>query len=387
MALPHSRHLLVCMAVVLPACSDAVGPRAEPPSSSPCARVPSLIADSVPGCLARADIISSRQYSSARALFDSAGQLRDSLRADTATASFIAASYLTRALRDIAEYYRRGVFDDSSRFARVVDHVGVTMDYVRGDAVWRNGVLYFERTPGLVWRYYPDRGFFQQPVETVQSVLVVWPSATVSTDSLRKRAEALVRYAVRRGIHGRSFPVYEYYFDWTSGGISEPAPWRSSMAQGLVMELYTEMYKRTGEEQWRERARDIRTSYEVTWDEGGIMLNDTSHGYWFEEFSPDTWIWNGSAQALIGLGFYADATGDVTARRLFARGLEAMRHYTADYDTGRWTLYSRVQGLNTRSYHALHVRLADVLYEQSGDVYFQDTAARWRSYTAPAGVR
>ena len=387
MTITHSRQVFVCLAVVLLGCSDPVGPEAEEASPTGCARVPSLTADSVPICLARAGIISSKQYSSARALLDSAGQLRDALRADTATASFIAASYLTRALRDIAEYYRRGVFDDSSRFARVVDHVGVTMDYVRGIAVWRNGVLYFERTPGLVWRYYPDRGFFQQPVETVQSVLVVLPSATVPTDSLRKRADALVRYGVRRGARGRSFPVFEYYFDWTSGGISEPAPWRSSMAQGLVMELYTEMYKRTGEVLWRDRARDVMTSYEVTWDEGGIMLNDTSNGYWFEEFSPDTWIWNGSAQALIGLGYYADATGDVTAARLFGRGLEAMRHYTADYDTGRWTLYSRVQGLNTRAYHALHVRLADALYEQSGDHYFHETADRWRSYTAPPGVR
>jgi hypothetical protein len=123
----------------------------------------------------------------------------------------------------------------------------------------------------------------------------------------------------------------------------------------------------------------------VPWDQGGVLLPDTTHGYWWEEWHPAVQIWNGGAQALIGVGYYAQQTGDTTAARMFARGIDAIKYYTHFYDTGYWTLYSRTQGLNSRFYHNFHIQLMDELYTMTSDQWFKTIADKWRAYTPPPG--
>ena len=95
---------------------------------------------------------------------------------------------------------------------------------------------------------------------------------------------------------------------------------------------------------------------------------------------------DGGAQALVGVGYYWQTSGDTMAQRVFERGIESIKYYTPWYDTGTWTLYSRTQGYNTRFYHNFQIRLLDQLYQLSGDPWFKSTADRWRTYVPPTGV-
>jgi D-glucuronyl C5-epimerase C-terminus len=116
------------------------------------------------------------------------------------------------------------------------------------------------------------------------------------------------------------------------------------------------------------------------------MLDDTTQGYWWEEFHPIVKVWNGSAQALIDVGFLWSVTQDTTVKRMFEAGVASLKYYTPEYAIGSWTLYSRTQGLNSIAYHNYHVALMDVLYDQTDDPWFKETADRWRGYLPPAGI-
>ncbi len=131
---------------------------------------------------------------------------------------------------------------------------------------------------------------------------------------------------------------------------------------------------------------EVFRSLLVPWDSGGVLLPDTTHGYWFEEYHPVVQVWNGVAVALVQLGYLARLTQDPEVQRVYVQGLKAMKYYTPFYDTGSWTLYSRTQGLNSRAYHRLHVQLADLLYTETGDLWWKTTADRWRAYTPPPGI-
>jgi len=121
--------------------------------------------------------------------------------------------------------------------------------------------------------------------------------------------------------------------------------------------------------------------------EFGVLLPDTTHGYWWEQFNPIVQVWNGSAQAVVGIGYFYRVTHDLEVKRLFDRGIEALKYYTPYYDTGRWTLYSRTHGYNSIAYHRGSVEILEALYSLSGDIWFKATADRWRGYAAPPGVQ
>jgi hypothetical protein len=241
-------------------------------------------------------------------------------------------------------------------------------------------------TPYLTWYDYPGTGAYFQPVTTTQAIAHLLPRASVPLDTLLLIGEALHRYALWREADGIRFPVWEYQFNWVSGGVPVRAPWISGMSQGLVMSVFTEAWRRTGQAEWKTRAYEVLNSFTVTWNKGGVMLDDTTQGYWWEEYHPDVMIWNGSVQALVDVGFLWTVTGDSTVKRMFDRGIQALKYYTPRYDTGTWTLYSLTQGHNSVAYHAYHVALLDTLFAQTGDPWFRETADRWRAYTPPSKV-
>ncbi|MGE3526345.1 MAG: D-glucuronyl C5-epimerase family protein, partial [Gemmatimonadales bacterium] len=181
-------------------------------------------------------------------------------------------------------------------------------------------------------------------------------------------------------------PVWEYEFTWNSGGIVNFAPWISGQAQGYALMLFAENHRRTGDPLWRDRGYETLRSLQTMWDDGGVLLPDTTHGYWWEEFHPTARIWNGAAQAVLGVGNFWKATNDPEVGRMFDRGIEAMLYYTPEYDTGTWTLYSKVQGNNTIAYHNSHIAILDELYNLSGIQWFKDEADKYRTYTPPPGV-
>ena len=342
--------------------------------------------DSVPICLHLQGTITTSDRDSSLTVFTTAEWVRDSLARDTIAVSLTNALYLTRALGGIASFYSRGLFADSARFHRMTDQVAVTLELARGTLRTVSSHSYPTTTPFLSWKLYSNLGIYFQPVETSQLVGYIFPRAGAPTDSFLGVGEQLWRYGLWRTHGALRYPVWEYEFAWNSGGVPIQAPWISGMAQATSMMVFTECYVRTGDPLWLDRAMVAYRSLLVPWDQGGVLLPDTSQGYWFEEYHPVVQVWNGAAQALIQVGYLYEITADSAIGRVYGQGLKAMEFYTPFYDTGSWTLYSRTQGLNSRAYHRFHVQLADALFAQSGDTFFQTVADRWRAYVPPPGV-
>jgi hypothetical protein len=169
--------------------------------------------------------------------------------------------------------------------------------------------------------------------------------------------------------------------------VTVQAPWISGMAQAYAIILFSENYTRTQDSHWRSRAYDVLESFKVSWDEGGVLLPDTTHGYWWEEFHPTVMVWNGAAQAALAVGELWHATNDPGVGRMFDRSIAALKYYTPMFDTGYWTLYSRTQWYNTIAYHQSCIRIMDALYQVSSDPWFSTVADRWRTYVPPPGVQ
>ena len=338
-------------------------------------------------CLRLQTGISAPDRDSALKVFATATTLEDSLAATGVPGDFDKAADLIRALAQIGEFYSRQLFPDSVRFHRMMDHVVVTIDNVRGRVPYVNGLAMPTTTPYLVWHAYPGLGVFFQPVETTQQAVYVLPRSHVPSGSLLQIAQRLYAYALWRDYAGLRYPVWEYEFDWTSGGISVRGPWVSGLAEVTAMMVFADSYERTGDPLWRARALETLNALRVPWDEGGVLLPDTTHGYWWDEYPSVVQVWNGGAQALVGVAYLYAVTGDLTVKMMYDKGAAALKYYTPFYDTGSWTLYSRTQGYNSTFYHDLCIQRLDGLYALIGDPWYKTVADRWRTYTPPPGVQ
>lgn len=335
----------------------------------------------VPACLFSEGTISAADRDSASRLFAAAVTQADSFRALGGTVNFDKGARLARSLAVVTGFHARKLFTDSARFHRAMDIVSVALEISHDTTGFVTGKFYPIATPWLTWYAYPGIGAYFQPVTTAQTVAYLLPRPSAPTDSLLEITQHLYAYALWREHNGLRFPVWEYDFTWTSGGITAESPWVSAMAQGLVMSVFAECYRRTSDLHWRDRAYEVLNSFRVNWSDGGVRLDDSTHGYWWEEFHPLVKVWNGSVQALFDVGFLWTVTQDPEVKAMFDRGIESLKYYTPDYDTGTWTIYSRTQGLNSVFYHGFHIALLDVMYSLTSDPWFSALADRWRTYT------
>lgn len=368
--------------IVLLGCLDQ-----SPPLSSDCHGGFLTPPELIPRCLETSDVLSPADRTTGDSLILLSIALRDSFRAETGSTNFTRAAQIDVALQHLSDFYGNNLFADSARFHRMVDHLAVTLELARGTLIDYGGVMYPVRTPWLSWHLYPGLGVHFQPVNTMQEVEWLMPRGSTPDDSIIQMSEHLYRYLLWRTADGRRFPVWEYEFPWSSGGVSVPAPWISGMAQGLGLALFAEAYKRTNSPVWRSRTYEVLNSLYVPWQDGGVLLPDTSHGYWWEEYHPTVQVWNGSALALLGVGYAAQIMHDPEMDRLFSRGIDALKYYTPFYDTGSWTRYSRMDAYNSVSYHHFCIAILDALYAQTNDPWFKTTADRWRTYVPPPGVK
>lgn len=384
----HNRMLFSAMVAVVSSVGCSTSPVAPPTQAGSCRYGQTAMpAVDVPPCLVSLHILSDDEARTATAVLTRVSAERDSLSTDTGSANFWRAAERTRALQHIVDFYSQGLFEDSARFHRMMDQVKVTEEYVNGTLMWTGPYAWPVTTPYLSWTYYQNLGVYFQPVNTVQSVASLFARSTVPTDSLTNMGEQLYAYALWRTRDGHTFPVWEYDFPWNSGGVAVQAPWISGMAQGYAIILFTENYRRTGDPVWRDRAFASLESFRVSWNDGGVLLPDTTHGYWWEEYHPSVMVWNGAAQAVLAVGELWSATNDPEVKRMFDSGIAALKYYTPEFDTGYWTLYSRTQWYNTIAYHQSCIRIMDALYTVSSDPYFSTVADRWRQYVPPPGVQ
>lgn len=373
-------------ALLIGACG--ADPVEEAPLDATCERSIERPAASVLRCVHADGIITTAQLEAALDIVARAQATVDSLEQPMGGADdqYYRASWIRNALGRFAEYHAGGVLGDSARVARLADAVQVNADYAK-ELLQRDGERVFPQlTPHLTWVFYPSIGVYFQPVTTIENAIgIPLPNSAVSTDTMLAIGDAMWRYATWRGGSHGAFPVWEYHFSFLSD-VLKRAPWVSSLAQGEALKLYVELFRRTGDPAHAARAADVFRSFRTLWSEGGILVDDTTRGYWWDEYDPRMRTWNGSMAALVAVGLYAEVSGDPDVLHSATRGREAAKYWTPFFDTGEWTTYSLLAGYVTEAYQRWHVMLADALHQQTGDPFWAETRDRWASYTPPPGL-
>ncbi|HEX6643472.1 MAG TPA: D-glucuronyl C5-epimerase family protein [Gemmatimonadales bacterium] len=373
--------------LLLAAAACASEPTAGTDADSDCAPGLERSALATLECAASAGLLTPSQLDQAAEVLLRAEAAIDSLEGPMGGADdqYYRASWIRSALGNFAAFHVRGALTDSARIARLVDVVAVNTGFATGGLPVAGERVFPSRTPHLTWVFYPSIGVYFQPVTTIENAIgIPFPDPAVATDTLLAIGNALWQYATWRSGAAGAFPVWEYDFNFLSD-VQKRAPWISSLAQGEALKLYVELYRRTGDAVQAERAHQVFRSFRTFWSDGGILVDDTTHGYWWDEYDPRMWTWNGSMAALVAVGMYAETFGG-DAVGIAARGQDAARYWTPSFDTGEWTTYSLLAGYVTVAYQRWHTMLAGALHDQTGDPFWSETASRWAAYEPPPGL-
>ena len=186
--------------------------------------------------------------------------------------------------------------------------------------------------------------------------------------------------------NAQGLAVWNHHFDWEYREMLK-APWYSALAQGQGISVLVRAHKETGELKYLNAAHSALACFYRSTAEGGVGFTDDRGDLWFEEYivAPPTHILNGFIWAAWGVYDYFLATGDGSARQLFARAVQTLIHNLNRYDLGFWSLYeqsgTRLPMVASAFYHRLHIVQLRVMHRITGEQEFAKTADRWESYT------
>lgn len=209
---------------------------------------------------------------------------------------------------------------------------------------------------------------------------------TNDADRWRKTVKAADWLAtnLQQNVHG--VWVWNHHFDWDYRGTLK-APWYSGLAQGQGVSLLLRAYAYAGDEKFGRAAEKAFVALTRPLTEGGVLFEDDANDLWIEEYlvDPPTHILNGFLWALWGVFDFWLARGDVSAKKIFERGVETLVRNLPRFDTGYWSLYEQPGNppkmLASPFYHGLHIVQLRVMLNLTGDARFAALAERWEGYT------
>jgi hypothetical protein len=179
--------------------------------------------------------------------------------------------------------------------------------------------------------------------------------------------------------------VWELEYSERTCIADEVAPRLSAGVQGPALNLFGELFRVTADPLWRDRAGAVLASLDRAWSEGGVRLDDTTHGYWWEAGSPAAMTWRGDAATVVAVLRFAALTGDTTAARLGQRGLAALAYWTPMFDTGSGLRFCLTGGFGSTDTRQILVALARELFAETGDSAWEERADRWAGYETGGG--
>ena len=339
-------------------------------------------------CLARTSFLSHADAEISSELLREARYVADSLRADSAYSGYENAGLIVASVRQLEHLYDTGQLTDSVRFNRMVDHVAVTVEWVRGALRpddW--GLVYPHRTPRLAWVFTAGSGIYFEPALTVERHQGFVPGATQLSAGATELGEALWRYRRSIGSPPEDLAIWESMSSSWECLESVSAPRASAESQGAVLSLYAALYASSGDEQWKARGGAVVRSFATPQHGGGVREGDVKDGYSFHIGSASGLSWREQAIAVVALLEFSAATGDPTATEVAQEGLRRARQLAQEIDTGAWTRRCLAGGFSDIDTHRLHVALARALFEQTADPHWSATAARWEDYSNPSALR
>jgi hypothetical protein len=374
------RGLHAAALTILAACGETP---VEPSFAPDCVRPSSLTVEQMVGCLNEAEQLSDDDLYIALAEIASARRVADSLEHTGIYDDLLRGRFVLRALQHVADLYDEGAIRDSARMHRLLDHVVVSADFVRGNLVQDvDGYWLTLRTPGIAWSYLSNVGIYPEPAGSVTRVLGPGPESSAPPLALLEPlGEALWAYAVPLSPENDA-PVWELYYPWISCTVLLLPPRRSAAVQAGALRVFTELARRTGDPRWTGRAGAVLESFRTPWDDGGVRVEGWK-GAWWEEADPRAGSWGTAAGAAVAVWDFAELRG--SAEALAAEGVLAARVAAPNFDDGIWTRDCIGGGYQDRDGHQLYIRLAYALFERTGDAFWSDLGRRWAALVPPPG--
>lgn len=253
-------------------------------------------------------------------------------------------------------------------------------DDVEGKQVDARGVL-IVRLPGIDRRVYHPVALAMYGLYALEAYHL-----TADREYLRRavaNAEALLDHAERR-VSGMWF-LYDFDFRFNGDAdMTIHAPWRSAMAQGQALSLFTRLAEETGEDSWAGAAAEVyRTFRSPAGAETTLWSSDDLGNGWLEEYIgdiPPTHVVNGHIYALFGLADYYRLRPADEVRRMIDAAATTIRVRfpsirmpggAAYYCVAAYCLQS---DFRSRSYHRGVATQLRQLGQLTGDDAFADAA-------------
>jgi hypothetical protein len=233
----------------------------------------------------------------------------------------------------------------------------------------------------LDWEYYPGQGIEFQPLATFGKAQWWFAHGRQYYSQGRSLMSELIPLASRRA--GGLTWEYYFYFD---GGVP---PWTSAMSQGTALQALADGYKAVGDRSYLSlgvSALPVFTRRPSIGVGVPTAIGIRYVQYTFDASRNDEII-NAFLQALIGLGTFAQISGNQLAQHLFSAGNAEAKAEVPSFDTGRWSLYQPGQ-LDSLSYHQLVTGFLQKLCSMTHAQVYCTTASHFQAYSnhPPPGV-
>jgi hypothetical protein len=204
----------------------------------------------------------------------------------------------------------------------------------------------------IVWQHYPGQGLQIQWLGTFGKANGLWQGKVYDSELRALLDEALGLATQRAG--GIAF---EYLFRFDGGR----PPWVSGLAQGTALSALSRAAVRLGDSRYFEAARSALGIFRTA-PPAGVRVDTPAGAHYLQySYAPSLHIVNGFTQALNGLHDFALLANDPEGRALFGAGEAQLRAELPGFDTGAWSLYSRVGGNGPESDLGYHKLLRDFL--------------------------
>ena len=161
------------------------------------------------------------------------------------------------------------------------------------------------------------------------------------------------------------------------------APWKSSLAYGVVLSCFSRAYHVTGEEKYLHKSKSLLKGY--TEDFNSSIFGKP----FYEEYpiKPGHYVLNGFIFALLGLYDFHQISGDEHAKNLFDQGLDTLEAILPIYDLGDGSSYD-LQHLHSHTppykarwqYHCTHIEQLKTLYLITRNPLFETYYLRFKAY-------
>lgn len=175
--------------------------------------------------------------------------------------------------------------------------------------------------------------------------------------------------------------ILENNFYWPPYKMDKP--WSGAIVQGGFIKSLMLAYQATGREEYFEIAEKALDAFRYEIEDCGLLAKRSDNGkeyYWYPEYAVEEppFVLNGFITSLIWINEYHQETKSENAKEIYEKGLEALVHFLPYYDAGDgWSYYDAQQRRASVSYHEMHAKQMNTLYNLTGSSIFREYAEKW----------